>query len=60
MTYVCFKASWIESVAPPFCSTTSLPRIDDNPALKSPNLDISTEEDRLKNSCDRKFRVMIL
>ena len=60
ITYVCLKTSWIENVASPFCSTTSLPRIAENPALKSPNLDISTEGVSSENSCDRKFGVMVL
>ena len=48
IVYVCLKTSWIdEDAAPPSCSTTFLPRTAENPALKSPNLDIFTEEDRL-------------
>ena len=48
ITYVCLKTSWIDKdVAPPSCSTTSLPRTAENPALKIPNLDIFTEKDSL-------------
>ena len=44
--YVCLKTSWIDKdAAPPSCTTTSLPRTAESPALKSPNLDIFTEED---------------
>ena len=46
--YVCLKTSWIDKDAvPPSCTITSLPRTAENPALKSPNLDIFTEEDKV-------------
>jgi len=59
IVYVCLKTSWIDKdAAPPSCSTTSLPRAADNPALKSPNLDIFTEEGRSKNNIgDKTFHV---
>ena len=46
--YVCLKTSWIDKDAvSPSCTITSLPRTAESPALKSPNLDIFTEEDKL-------------
>ena len=41
----CSNTSWIDKDAAPPCTITSLPRTAENPALKSPNLDIFTEED---------------
>ena len=44
MRYVFPKRSFMEYCPPLFCGTTSVPRIAENPALKSSKLDISPKQ----------------